>query len=101
MDGEKTQLNPIGIFFGDPIGYSFRYYVEGITRNENVKMISLNGIAPTKENIQNGRYPLSSNFYAVYKRDNKNPNVKKLIDWILSSEGQKIICDNGYVPLKN
>ena len=100
MDGEKTQLNPIGIFFGSPIGYSFRYYVEGIRRNENVKMISLNGIAPSKENIQDGIYPLSSNFFAVYKKDNKNPNVEKLIAWILSPEGQRIIHDNGYVPLK-
>ena len=101
MGGEKTQKNPIGIFFGSPIGYSFRYYVEGITRNENVKMISLNGIAPTKENIQNGIYPLASNFYAVYRKDNSNLNVKKVINWILSSEGQKIISDNGYVPLKS
>ena len=101
MGGEKTELNPIGVFFGSPIGYSFRYYVEGITRNENVKMISLNGVAPTKENIQSGIYPLSSNFYAVYKKDGKNPNIKKLIDWILSQDGQRIVYDNGYVPLKD
>ena len=101
MNGEKTGLNPIGIFFGSPIGYSFRYYVEGITKNENVKMISLNGIAPTKENIQNELYPLASNFFAVYRKDNKNPNVRKVTDWILSTDGQKIISDNGYVALKN
>ena len=100
MNEEKTRTNPFGIFFGNPIGYSFRYYVEGITRNENVKMISLNGIAPTKENIQNGTYPLSSYFFAVYRKDSKNENLKKLVDWILSPEGQKIIEDNGYVPLK-
>ena len=99
MKGEKTQANPLGLFFGSPIGYSFRYYVEGITRNEKVKMISLNGIAPAKENIQNGKYPLSSYFYAVYRKDNKNANIKKMIDWILSPEGQRIIEDNGYVPL--
>lgn len=99
MNGEKTQTNPLGLFFGSPIGYSFRYYVEDITGNEKVKMISLNGIAPTKENIQNGKYPLSSYFYAVYRKDNKNVNVKKMIDWILSPEGQRIIEDNGYVSL--
>ena len=64
-------------------------------------MISLNGIAPTKENIQNGRYPLSSHFFAIYIKDNKNANVKRLIGWILSPEGQRIIDNNGYVPLKN
>lgn len=101
MDGEKTKSNLLGIFFGSPIGYSFRYYVAGITQNANVKMISLNGIAPTKENIQNGSYPLSSNFFAVYRKDTENTNVKKLIDWILSPEGQRIVDDNGYVPLKN
>ena len=100
MDGEKVKLNPIGIFFGSPIGYSFRYYVEGITQNEKVKMISLNGIAPTKENIQNSSYPLSSYFYAIYRKDNKNENVKKLVEFILSSEGQQIVEHNGYVPLQ-
>ena len=99
MNGEKTLTNPIGILIGKPIGYSFRYYVEGITRNEKVKMISLNGIPPVKENIQNGKYPLSSYFYAVYRKDNKNANVKNVIDWILSPEGQGIIENNGYVPL--
>ena len=63
-------------------------------------MISLNGIAPTKENIQNGTYPLSSYFFAVYRKDSKNENLKKLVDWMLSPEGHKIIEDNGYVPLK-
>jgi len=53
--------NLLGTFFGSPIGYSFRYYVEGITQNTN---------------------------------------VKKLIDWILSPEGQRIIDNNGYIPLK-
>ena len=99
MDGEKTKSNPFGIFLGSPIGYSFRYYVEGIRRNENVKMLSLDGIAPTKENIQNGSYKLVSNFFAVYRKNDKNENIKKLIDWILSPEGQRIIDDNGYVSL--
>ena len=62
-------------------------------------MLSLDGIAPTKENIQNGSYKLVSNFFAVYRKNDKNENIKKLIDWILSPEGQRIIDDNGYVSL--
>ncbi|WP_027729089.1 PstS family phosphate ABC transporter substrate-binding protein [Treponema sp. C6A8] len=99
MKGEPINSNPLCIFFGSPIGYSFRYYVEGITKNENVKMVSLNGIAPTKENIQNGKYPISSNFFAVYRKNDQNENIKKLIDWIISPEGQRIIDNNGYVSL--
>ena len=41
-----------------------------------------------------------SNFFAVYRKNDKNENIKKLIDWILSPEGQRIIDDNGYVSLR-
>lgn len=100
MNGTETKPNPVGLLFGSPLGYSFRYYVEGLTKNENVKMISLNGIPPTKENIQNGTYPVSSYFYAIYRKNDKSENIEKIITWILSPEGQQIISDNGYIPLK-
>ena len=37
--------------------------------------------------------------YAVTCAGNDNPNVKKLLDWILSEEGQYIIEETGYVGL--
>ncbi|MBP7248764.1 MAG: hypothetical protein KBA38_06120 [Negativicutes bacterium] len=43
-----------------------------------IKCLKINGIAPTEENIRNGTYPLSSNFYAITLADNSNPNVTKL-----------------------
>ncbi|MGN1411242.1 MAG: PstS family phosphate ABC transporter substrate-binding protein [Oscillospiraceae bacterium] len=86
---------------GKSIGYSFRYYVEDVVSNHNVKTIAVDGIKPTIENIQNGTYPIVDNFYAVYRKDNTNENVKILIDWILSEEGQKIISDTGYVSISN
>ena len=47
------------------IGFSFRYYVEGIIKNPDIKMISIDGIAPTAENIKNGTYPVVTPIYAV------------------------------------
>ena len=35
------------------IGFSFRYYVEGIIQNPDIKMISIDGVGPTVENIKN------------------------------------------------
>ena len=35
------------------IGFSFRFYVEGIIKNPDIKMISIDGVAPTAENIKN------------------------------------------------
>ena len=33
------------------IGFSFRYYVEDIAEHGNIKMLSLNGVYPDKNNI--------------------------------------------------
>lgn len=84
---------------GGSIGFSFRYYLDGIVGNKDVKMLSLNGVYPSKENIKNGTYPVVAQFYAIYRADNQNENVKKLIEWILSEEGQYLIEQCGYVAI--
>ncbi len=81
------------------IGFSFRYYVEGIIKNPDIKMLSIDGTAPTAENIKNGSYPVVTPIYAVTYKENTNGNVDKLIDWILSDEGQYIIEETGYVGI--
>lgn len=99
MDGVPMKRGLTGLF-GSAIGFSFRYYVEGIVENSDVKMLSLNGVYPSPENIANESYPLVSSFYAVYRKGDDNPNITALIDWILSDEGQGIVEKSGYAPLK-
>ncbi len=82
------------------IGFSFRYYLEGIIKNPDVKMVSIDGISPTVENIKNGSYPITTSLYAVTYKDNPNENVDKLIKWVLSKEGQEIIEKTGYVGIE-
>ncbi len=98
MNGEKTISKSLNIF-GSAIGYSFRYYVEDVVKNGNVKMISLNNVYPNKENIQNKSYPIVSSFYAVHSSKNTNPNVKKVVDWMKLDVAQEIINEVGYVGL--
>ena len=62
-------------------------------------MLSVDGVYPDRENIANGNYPIVSNFYAVYDKNNDNPNIQPLIEWLLSEEGQRIIDETGYIPL--
>ena len=81
------------------IGFSFRYYLEGIIKNPDIKLLSIDGIAPTVENIKNGSYPITASLYVVTYEGNDNENVGKLIDWILSEEGQEIIEKTGYVGI--
>lgn len=97
-DTEYGNVSPLAIT-GAALGYSFRYYLSGIVDNQNIKMINLDGVYPTKENIKNKVYPLVASFYVAYRKDNKNPNIKALVNWILSIEGQKLIEEVGYVGL--
>lgn len=99
MDGTPMKKNTFG-FMGRAIGFSFRYYVSGIVDNGGVKMLSVNGVYPDKENISSGQYPITVDFYAVYRKDNSNPNVNLMLDWILSDDGQEIVEKSGYIPVK-
>jgi len=79
------------------MGFSFRFYVEGIIKNPDIKMIAVDGIAPTAENVRNEKYPIITPIYAVTYEEQTNENVDKLLQWILSEEGQEIIEKTGYV----
>ncbi len=84
---------------GASIGFSFRYYLDDLVANRGVKMLSLNGVYPSRENIANRSYPVVAEFYAIYRRDNENENIPRLIDWILSEEGQTLIERSGYTSI--
>lgn len=78
------------------MGYSFRYFVEGLNQEQNVKILSIDGVKPTRENIQNGSYPLTTSLCLVTCEDSKNPNVQKMIDFMLSEDGQELVYQTGY-----
>ena len=82
------------------LGYSFRYYVQTMLSNTDVKLLKINGIEPSRENIANHTYPLADTFFAVTRKGQETENTKRLIEWILSDQGQRIIEKTGYVRLK-
>ena len=96
--GEEVKPNMFGPL-GASIGFSFRFYVEELTKHGHIKMLSLNGVYPNKENVQNESYPIVSNFYAVTRKGETNPNVQKVLDFVLSPTGQEIVDEVGYVSL--
>ena len=86
------------------VGFSFRFYSTEMVENEQIKLLALNGVLPTKETIRSGEYPISSNFYAVTASpmgqpapEETNAELRALLDWILSDQGQEIIEKTGYV----
>ena len=85
--------------YKNAIGYSFRFYSTEMVANNKIKLISIDGVYPSIENIENGTYPLASYFYAVTRSDAEG-NTIKLLEWICGEQGQKIIEQTGYTPLK-
>lgn len=89
------------------IGFSFRFYSTEMVENEQIKLLALNGVEPTIDTIRDGSYPISSNFYAITASpigepapEERNEDLRALIDWILSEQGQRIIEETGYVGVK-
>lgn len=100
MNGGPMLTGRMFGFMGASIGYSFRFYVEAVPRKMSVKMLAVDGVFPTAENIKGGDYPLITEFYAVCRADNDDKNVRILLDWLLSDEGQGLIEDVGYARIK-
>jgi phosphate transport system substrate-binding protein len=81
------------------IGYTFLYYLNQMAGSVGIKALSIDGIAPNKENIQRNRYPFVQTVYAV-TTGNESENTKKFIEWILSPQGQELAEKTGYIPVK-
>ncbi|MFJ8064990.1 PstS family phosphate ABC transporter substrate-binding protein [Psychrobacillus sp. NPDC096426] len=84
--------------YKNAIGYTFRFYSTEMVQNKKIKLLEIDGIAPTKETIRSGEYPIASEFYIV-TAGTDNPNVEKFIAWILSPQGQELIEKTGYISL--
>ena len=85
--------------YNNAIGYTFRYYSTEMTKNNAIRLLSVNGVEPTKETIRSGGYPIANELYAV-TAGSDNPHINEFVDWILSEQGQEIIEKTGYVSLQ-
>lgn len=75
------------------IGYIGVGYVD-----ESVKALRINDVEPTRENVRDGRYPISRKLYLITKGD-ADGIAKDFIEFMLSEEGQRIVEENGFVRI--
>ena len=93
--------------YKNSLGFSFRYYIGDMIGEDKVKLLSIDGVPPTRENIADGSYPFALDYYAItVEREPETDedsarmeNAEKLIEWILSPQGQALTEMTGYVPL--
>lgn len=85
---------------GGSIGYSVYYYADQMYKNPNLKLLQVDGIAPTPETIGNASYPLIHDFYVVIRQDEpENSPARQLRDWLLTDAGRDVLVAAGYVPI--
>lgn len=98
MNGSKEVVELVGTT-KTAIGYSGMGYA-----SPAVKMLKVSAaegqpfVGATVENALNKSYPLARSLQ-IYTLGEPNAAVKKFVDWILSPAGQRILQDNGYVPV--
>ncbi|WP_258000414.1 PstS family phosphate ABC transporter substrate-binding protein [Bacillus sp. Marseille-P3661] len=85
--------------YKNALGYTFRFFSTEMVKNGDIRHLKIDGIYPDKENIRNGLYPLSTEFYAI-TAGSTNPHLDDLINWILSEQGQMLVEKTGYIPIK-
>lgn len=82
------------------LGYSVYYYEQFMVRNTDLQVVSINGIEPTFETLDNETYPFISPVYIVTRKDlDTNSSAYNLAQWMLTRAGQKVVLDSGYVPI--
>lgn len=64
---------------------------EKIRSDQHVRFLSLDGVAPTKKNVQTGAYPVLRPLYLVRNAQQVAPAIAAFLDFVRSAEGQRII----------
>ncbi|MGQ9623371.1 MAG: phosphate ABC transporter substrate-binding protein [Candidatus Caldatribacteriaceae bacterium] len=75
------------------IGYVGLGYVQ-----KDVKVLSLDGIFPSPENVRLKKYPLARALY-LYLSHPPEGKVQNFLEFILSEEGQKLVAEEGFIPV--
>ncbi len=80
----------------DPYGIG---YVSIGHMDDSLAGVAFNTIEPTLANVQSGKYPIARGLYSN-TRGEPVGLVKKIIEYLFSDEGQEIVAQKGFIPVK-
>ncbi|MBQ4107222.1 MAG: substrate-binding domain-containing protein [Lentisphaeria bacterium] len=84
--------------YQEAIGFTFRFFSTEMFRNGDIKLLSIDGIAPTVENIRNGTYPFIADCCIITVKE-RSENVRRIVDFMFSPAGRDLVEKTGYVPV--
>ena len=78
--------------------YAIGYVSVGHIDN-SVAAVTLDGMAPTLENVKQGKYKVARGLYSNTNGDPKGL-AKKFMEYLYSAEGRKIVAEKGFIPVR-
>ncbi|MDP1623381.1 MAG: phosphate ABC transporter substrate-binding protein [Bacteroidales bacterium] len=81
------------------IGYGGAAYAAGVKHCAVKKDDKSPAYIADTETVKSGQYPIARYLY-MYLRNRPTGEMKAYIDWILSAEGQKLVAEVGYFPVR-
>ncbi|MBQ3724473.1 MAG: substrate-binding domain-containing protein [Oscillospiraceae bacterium] len=92
----------VGAVEYDPyaIGYSIMTYLDSVYGETDVRVLSLDGVAPTPESVADSTYPLGTKGYVVIRSDEPAGSpARRLYDWFGCPTCDDILIQSGVTPL--
>ncbi len=87
--------------FEPGLAYSVYYYEHYMALSPYSRTVAIDGIEPDADSIASGKYPYAADVYAAYRAgEPADSPTMKLLGWLASPEGQAVIRESGYVPVK-
>ena len=78
------------------IGYTFRYYALELVRDKRIRLLEVDGVAPTPDAIRSGAYPLVGDAYLI-TRGKPTGEVARLAAYLASPDGRALVEEIGYI----
>ncbi len=84
------------------IGYTPFFYCTAMVRDlMRVDMLSIDGVAPSKESLRSNKYPFVSSIYAaVRKTEDHESMAYKLYQFLFTKKGADMIDESGYIAFR-
>lgn len=81
------------------VGYVGLAFAKELAAKHKIKIITVNGVAPSDETVHSGKYPLWRPLYC-YTNGRPGGVIGDYLKFCTSAEGQKIVEKVGYVTIK-
>jgi phosphate transport system substrate-binding protein len=79
-------------------GYSVHFYTKYMIRSDNIKTVAVDNVYPDYANLKSRNYKYTAEVYAVVRKDlDENSMAYKLYQLLLTSSGQRVIDESGYI----